>query len=280
MEMVFENSRGKIWLDGGSGHAPFKIRAAEGMGYVNQSAATAEYPFRGGQKTLNRRPAARIITVSFDSRGFGSRRDDELGRIAHDSGRLYINDGAKSVYADCYISALSAAQVYGGESGQYVAQFTCDYPYFKEQAAAVQPLFGRTKLIKKSLRLPAVFSGRIAGSDVYVGGDKEVYPVISVGEIGGDEDFELTVINESTGSELKLRLPAGKYGLITFDLFGGSISCDGGDFTKYLDENSYMSDFYLRRGENRIRITAAGVEAGTAASVSFENEYITAAEDK
>lgn len=280
MEMIFENTEGSIRMDGGNGAAPFKISAAEGLGFINQSASTAEYPFRGGQKTLQRSPSARLITVSLDTAETGRRYDDMLGRIAHDCGRLYVIDGEKSVYADCYISSLSATQVYGRNYGRYVVQFTCDYPYFRDTSPTLCALFERTKLIKDRFSLPSFFSKRLAGSNIFVSGDKEVYPTVTVGSISGDEDFTLEILNETTGKELKMNLPAGEYGLIVFDLFNENISCGGEDFTKYLDDNSYMSDFYLKRGENSVKITAAGIEAGTAASVLFENEYITAREDQ
>ncbi len=280
MEIVFENGFGSIKMNGGGGSAPFRLRAVEGLGYMAQTATAVNYPFRSGQRTISRTPAARIITVSFDAAESGRRYDDMLGKIGHDSGRLYVTDGAKSVYAECYVSNLSAAQIYGSDYGRYTAQFTCDYPYFRDSEPTLRTLFERTALISGKLELPSVFSTRTAGSKVNVTGDKAVYPTVTVGNVSGEENFELVILNETSGNELKLNLPAGKYSLIEFDLFNGSISCGGRDFTVYLDDDCYMSDFLLREGENSLKITAAGLEAGTAASVCFENEYITAREDK
>lgn len=276
MELVFTNSAGSIRMDGGRGGAPYRIRAAEGLGYINRVAVTAQYPLRAGQKTLSRTAAARVITVSFDESEAGRRSEGFLAAVAHDAGRLTINAGGRSVYADCYISAFSSAAVYGGDYGRYTAQFTCDYPYFRDAAPTLRPLFERRELLGRNFVLPTVFSERTVGSDIKVSGDLDVYPSITLGGIAYGEDFVLSLANISTGAELKLKLPAGEYPPIRLDLRTGTVSCGGEDFTKYLDDDSYMSDFYLRRGENSVKITAAGLEAGASASVSFENEYISA----
>lgn len=265
-------------MDGGGGDAPYKIKSAEGLGFMNQAAETAEYPFICGQKTLSRTPSPRLITVSFDSAGAGENSQEALAAAAHDEGRLYISSGGKDIYADCYVSALSKTAVYGKNYERYVIQFTCDYPYFKGKEAKTAALFERTRLLKGSFTLPKLFSKRTVGSYVQVVGDKEVYPVITVGGISREEGFDLVFTNETTGAVLKAALPGGEYRSIVFDLANGTVTCGGEDFTVYLDDESFMSDFYLQRGENRISVTAGGIDVNTSAAVSYEEEYISAAE--
>lgn len=280
MEMIFSNARGSIKMDGGGGSAPFKILAAEGLGYLTQNSSAASYPFTGGQKTLSRSPGARLITLSVEAAEGGANYEGTLAAIAHDGGRLEISHGEKRVYADCYVSNMNVTRAKGREYERYVLQFTCDYPYFRDSVPDSVSLFERKKLINGQFTLPMVFSERITEGTLTVRGDREVFPIISVRGLSYGEEFPLEIVSETTGAALKLLLPAGEYELITFDLWNGRIYCGQNDLTKYLDEESFMSEFYLVRGKNHIEIRAMDVSVNTAASVSFENEYFSAWEDR
>ena len=280
MEMIFTSARGTMKMDGGGGNSPFKILSAEGLGYMAQNASTVSYPFSGGQKTLSRSPGARLITISAEAAEGGANYEGTLAAIAHDSGRLEIIHGEKRVYAQCYISNLNVTRAKGSEYERYVLQFTCDYPYFRESVPDRVSLFERKKLLTGKFTLPMVFSERITEGRLTVRGDRDVYPHISVRGLSYDEEFPLEIVSETTGAVLRLVLPAGKYELITFDLWNGRIYCGQNDLTKYLDDESFMSDFYLVRGENHIEIRAMDVSVNTSASVSFENEYFSAWEDR
>lgn len=278
MELIFENERGTIKMDGGKGDAEYKIKSSEGLGFINQSVTAEEYYFLLGQKTVARSPLPRLITVSFDCGEAGKSCEGELARIVHDKGRLYIRDKGKKVYADAYVSSLGKTTVYGKNYERYVIQFTCDYPYFRDEDTKVCGLFERIEFIKNIFTLPMIFSKRTVGQDIFIGGDKDVYPIITIGGISGEEEFRLLLTNESTGAALELDLPKGKYGIIEYNLREGKITCGGEDFTTYLSDESYMSDFYLQRGENKIRITAGGINVNSAASIIYEEEYISALE--
>ncbi len=278
MEMIFENAAGSVRLDGGRGGAPFRIRAAEGLGYMSMTAATAEYPRRAGQKTITRTAGARIITLSFDDAAAGANTEGVLARIFHGEGRLTVVSGAKRVHADCYASAMSAQQRFGTDFGRYTVQLTCDYPYFKGETR-LAPLFGREKLIKAGFSLPSILSRRTEGNKVSVGGDADIYPRLLLGNLSSAEEFTLEALNETTGAALRLNLPAGSYPSIEADLAEGSISCGGKDLTRYLDEDIYMSDFLLSRGENSLKIKAEGLTGEAWATVEFEEEYVSALEE-
>ena len=272
MKVTFKNALGAIEMDGGTGSAAFKILSVEG---ITQNAASIAYPFTAGQKTLSRSAGARLITLTAEAAAGGVNYEGTVAAIAHDSGRLEIFHGNKSVYAQCYVSGLSVTRAKGGEYERYVFHFTCDYPYFRDMQMGTAALFQRKKLLKGSFTLPKVFSERTTGGTVNVSGDRNVYPTIYVRGLSYEDEFPLALHNETTGAELKLLLPAGEYELIIFDLREGKISC-GGDLTKYLDDGSFMSDFYLAKGLNRIDIKAMDVSVNTSASVSFENEYYSA----
>ena len=280
MEIIFRNALGAIEMDGGSGTAPFKILGAEGLGYLTQSVKTTAYPFMAGQRTLSRSPGARLVTLSAEAAEGGANYEGTVAAIAHESGRLEIIHGEKRVYADCYVSALNVTRAKGGEYERYVFQFTCDYPYFRDMNAGAVSLFRRNKLVKGSFVLPKVFSERVTGGTVTVKGDREVYPTVCVRGLSYETEFPLELENTATGARLKLTLPAGEYELITFDLRNGRISCGEKDLSKYLDENSFMSDFYLLKGENRIEVRAMDLSVNTSASVSCESEYYSAWEDR
>ncbi|MGN1097952.1 MAG: hypothetical protein ACI4SS_03535, partial [Clostridia bacterium] len=272
------NDRGSIRMDGGGGSAPIKIRSVDGLGYVTQNTATAVYPFIGGQKTISRTPGARLITVSADAEEGGKSFEGKLSSIAHDSGVLYITDGERKVYAESYVSNLSTTRAYGKDYERYIFQFTCDYPYFRDSVPTLSSLFERRRLLENTFTLPTVFSERVTDRVIMVSGDKEVYPKITVGGISLETESPLVIVNETTGAELNMLLPAGDYGLIVFDLWEGKITADGEDITRYLDDESYMSDFCLARGENKLKITAMDAALNTSSAVYFENEYFSALE--
>lgn len=279
MELIFENEKGRIEMDGGKGNFPYKIKSIEGLGFINQSASVQEFPFLYGQKTVCRSPMARLITVSFDCGEAGKACEGELSKISHDEGKLYIKCNEKSVYADCYVSSLGKSTTYKNGYEGYVIQFTCDYPYFFSEETKVYNLFARKELIKNSFVLPMIFSERTVGQNIFLEGDKEVYPTISVGKVGNESDFAIVLKNESTGAVLSLTMPAKEYELIKFDLREGKVSSCKEDLTSCLDDESYMSEFFLRPGENKICITAGGIDVNSSAIISFEEEYISALEE-
>lgn len=279
MEMIFTGAAGTVRMDGGGGNAPIKILNAEGLGFLTQRAVTAACPFIGGQRTLSRLPGARLITVSAEAAESGVNYEGALAAIVYESGRLEIAHGGRRVYAECYVSDLKVTRARGGDFERYVFQFTCDYPYFRDCVPSGTGLFQRTKLIKNSFTLPTVFSKRVTGGELNVSGDRDVLPKITVSGLDNEEEFPLEIVNETTGASLKLNLPAGEYGLIVFDLHNGRIYCGQQELTGYLDENSFMSDFYLIRGNNRLNVKAMDVSVNTSASVTFENEYFSAWED-
>ncbi len=279
MEMTFTGAGAPVRMDGGGGGAPFKILNVEGLGFLPQNAVTAAYPFLEGQRTLSRSPGARLITVSAEAARGGINYEGKLAAAVHDPGRLEIVHGGRRVYADCYVSDLAVTRALGGQFERYVFQFTCDYPYFRDSVSSGTSLFRKENYIKGRFTLPMVFSGRVTGGLVRVGGDRDVLPLITVNGLVGEEELTLEIVNGTTGAVLKLTLPAGEYGPVVFDLRNGRIYSGQEDLTKYLDENSFMSDFYLVRGDNRIDIRAMDVSVNTSASVSFENEYYSAWED-
>lgn len=280
MEMIFTTAGGSFKMDGGGGDGPLKILSAEGLGFVAQRARTATSPFAPGQKTLSRTPGARLITVSAEAAEGGVSHEGSLAAAVHEAGRLEIAHGGRRVYADCYVSDLSVTRAKGGEFERYVFQFTCDYPYFRDSAPTLVSLFERKRLLKGKFTLPMVFSKRAVGGRPVVTGDRAVLPKITVGGLRGEGEIPLEIVNETTGATLRLVLPAGDYEPVIFDLREGRIYSGGQELTKYLDEDSFMSDFYLVLGENRLNIRALDLSVNTAALVSFENEYLSPWEDK
>lgn len=280
MEMIFTGPGGSFKMDGGGGDAPLKILSAEGLGFLAQKAVTAANPFAGGQLTLSRSPVARLITVAAEAAESGVNYEGTVAALVHGAGRLETVHGNRRVYADCYVSDMSVTRAKGGEFERYVFQFTCDYPYFRDSVPVSAALFKRKKLIKNSFTLPAVFSERTTGGELNVTGDRAVLPRIYVGGLSGGEEIPLEIVNETTGAVLRMTLPPGNYGPVILDLWKGRIYSDGRELTKYLDEESFMSDFYLTPGKNRLNIRAMDVSVNTEASVSFENEYLSAWEDR
>ncbi len=279
MEMIFTGAGSAVRMDGGGGGAPLKILKTEGLGFLPQNAVTASYPFLSGQRTLSRSPGARLITVSAEAARGGVSHEGAIAAAVHYPGRLEIVHGGRRVYAECYVSGMDVTRAVGGQFERYVFQFTCDYPYFRDSVPSGTSLFRRENYIKGRFTLPKVFSGRVTGGLVRVTGDREVLPRITVNGLDGGDGLPLEIVNATTGAALRLDLPAGEYGPVVFDLWNGRIYSGQTDLTKYLDEDSFMSDFYLVRGDNRLEIKAMDVSVNTSASVTFENEYYSAWED-
>lgn len=231
-------------------------------------------------------------------------------KILNEPGTMLISDGCRTRK----ITARCVEAVQGERHGGYVIfamQFVCDYPYFEDKKTKTIPLFkvekllgGTTrwytekkeeyedekdrKLLSESIesgkfKLPCMFTRRTSNANVINLGDVDTEPIIRV-SLGGNADDgtngafgTLVINNESTKQSIELNLQnTEKITTVTLDIPNRKIySQDNQNLIHYLSPSSFLSDFWLKKGQNQISVLNNMSEFCTVVC-EFSNKYVEA----
>lgn len=267
MEIQFENKRGILRFFGGGSAGDWHILEVEGLGLPPLNVQTITYYGENGQETVNKRLSGRTITMTVEVKG---KDRNERAAIVSKALKILALDGVLSVrtfrerVADCYLKSCTEG-ARDGNFRKYVLQFVCDSPYFRDKEATEISLFKRADLLTDGFIIGegVVLTNRIAGGKISNNSDERIRGVITLAS--GSNTESVSVINKTVGAVLKLNVEAEK--LYTIDLDSRTITdADGSDCLGILDENCFMSDFYLEEGINEIEVTA---DEGTASDMSM-----------
>lgn len=279
-KVIFENDTGRLCLSGGGDEA-WRITNISGLGMSTKNFQTVSYFAEAGQKTINERREARIITIAGDvcSGDSGAvRKISQAVKILDCPGWLTIraNGLVRRIWARC--SGFEEGENYGAFR-KFAMQFCCDCPYFEEVGNDSIALFKKTKEIKNTFTLPKVFSSRTSNGIVVNRGDVEAEPVFNIyfgAETAEGEPVTLTIYNETTKSKLIMSLypKAGYY--VTVDISKRKIYNDSGEsLIASLSDDSSLSRFILQKGTNIISVTS-DVETSLSIVCIFTNRYLEA----
>lgn len=274
MYITFASENGKIVMGSGT---DIGIIALDGVGLADRSRSTAVYADTDGQALLSETTDARTITVKGDikSREIGAVLT-RMARVLYQSGDLFLRFDAKKrrIGAECVLFELSERQ---GEYQPFTVQFICDYPYFSDFAPTQTNILDVNKKLKSPFVLPCVFSTRYSQSSILNKGDINTEPKLIISALtSGGGDGGIVIENKSTGASITLNYSPARGEVITADIENRSIkSSVAGDIVYSLDNDSYLSDLYLKRGENILSVTnQCGGEINV--SCEFSNRYAEA----
>lgn len=308
--ITYQNDNGRLDFNGGGGHRPWRILEMDGLGLTGKSLNTAAYPSSVGQRTLSETVSARTISIQCDVNSitgyYGSARSNQWEiskalKILNKPGILLIRDGHRTRKINARCVEASQGERYGGYA-VFAMQFVCDYPYFEDQETKTIPIFKLESLIGSGTRwyledgqlkseaietgtfkLPCMFSRRISEANVINIGDVDTEPIIKIhmqGDTYNGTDGEvgtLVIHNESTKQDIVLNLQeAEDVTEVIVDIPNRKIySQDKKNLIHYLSPTSFLSDFWLQKGQNLIKVDNY-LSNSCSVECEFSNKYVEA----
>lgn len=291
LHITYQNDIGKLDFKGGNGRHSWRILEIEGLGLTSKSFNTAQYPATIGQRTLSETIGARTISIQCDVNSIASHYGNtpsnrwEISKalkILNEPGTLLISDGTRVRK----ISARCVEAVQGERHGGYVVfamQFVCDYPYFEDKETTKVPLFKVEHLLKSTFTLPCMFTRRTTKANVINIGDVDTEPIIRIRLNGGTYNGTagtpgtLVIRNETTKQEIELNLQdAESTKEVIVDIPNRKIySQDNKNLIHHLAPTSFLSDFWLQKGQNLIGVDNY-ISESCVVECEFSNKYIEA----
>lgn len=310
LHITYQNDIGKLDFKGGCGRHAWRILEIDGLGIAPKSFNTAQYPATVGQRTLSETIGARTISIQCDVNSIKSQYGGTQSnrweiskalKILNEPGTLLIFDGFRTRK----INARCVEAVQGERYGGYVVfamQFVCDYPYFEDKNTQTVPLFKVEPLLGSNTRwylengqltsegvesgkftLPCMFTRYISRANVINIGDVDTEPIIRIRLNGGTytgtagTPGTLIIHNESTKQEIELNLQeAGDTTEVIVDIPNRKIySQDNKNLIHHLSPTSFLSDFWLQKGENLISVDNY-ISESSLVECDFSNKYIEA----
>lgn len=295
----YENDIGTLRFNGGSEYEPWKVIDIEGLGLASKSFNSVSYPTHIGQSTLSETVGSRTITIRCDVHSHNGNQHEisKALKILNEPGHLVLRTG----YTTRKIEARCTAAEQGERHGNYqvfVLQFVCDYPYFEDQKTTVIPIFQVENLIGSGTRwycnenneitsemiepgtfkLPCMFSLLTTDADVLNLGDVNTEPVIIITMLGdiytGSNAGVLKIENTTTNQKLELSFQANDGDVITIDVPKRRIyNQKEKNLISSLSEDSFLSDFWLKKAKNHILVTN-NITVSCTVVCKYSNKYI------
>ncbi len=291
LHITYQNENGKLDFKGGCGRHAWRILEIVGLGIAPKSFNTAQYPATVGQRTLSETIGARTISIQCDVNSIASHYGGTSSnrweiskalKILNEPGTLLISDGVRirKINARC-VEAVQGER-YGGYS-VFAMQFVCDYPYFEDKETSKVPLFKVENLLDGTFVLPCMLTRRITKANVVNIGDVDTEPIIRISLNGGTYNGTagtpgtLIIRNETTKQEIELNLQDAENTTgVTIDIPNRKIySQDNKNLIHHLAPTSFLSDFWLQKGQNEICVDNY-ISESCVVECEFSNKYVEA----
>lgn len=274
MLIEFKNDLGKIVL---GSNRETRIIEVDGVGLAPKTRNTVNYAGIVGQNKLSETVNARTITIKGDIKSSSPQNIlTRMIRILNNSGTLILRVGSKRrcISAECTNFDISDRN---SAYQPFILQFICDYPYFSDITQTNIYIFEVEKRLKTTFTLPCVFSERIIKQDIYNSGDVICEPIFEITALTGSEKSgNITIENTTTAQQITLNYTLSEGEVITVDIENRKITSDkNADIIYSLDDDSYLSDFWLEKGSNVISVTN-GSGGEISVICKFCNKYIEA----
>lgn len=251
----------------------FALREIDGIGIANKNFTVISLYNEAGRQTINTRDEERYVTLSVDARcGEDFQSDFEtLTAVLDGEFTMEIHtDISRKITARCENFAIGARH---GIFRELTMQFVCDFPYFTDLFPTVKSVHSRENLVNLKTKPPAVLTKRTSNADIGYEGGVKTAPTFEV-DIISDGCESIVIKNETHNEKIQLDYAAEKGEKITLNLAEGTVfSSDGADLAEYLSNDTFLEDFYLHPGENRINVTCGGDSLACAVSCSYLNRY-------
>ena len=310
LHITYQNENGTLDFKGGNGHNSWRILEIDGLGLAPKSYSTAHYPTRIGQHTLSETPEARTISIQCDIHSiqgcYGSAQSNRMEitkalKILNEPGILLISDGYRTRKINAYCAEALQGERHGGYT-VFAVQFVCDYPYFEDKDTKKVPIFKVDHLLGSGIRwhisngqltshdidkgtfmLPCLVTRYVTKANVMNIGDVDTEPIIKIFLNGGaytgtvGTPGTLVIHNESTKQQIELNLKdADGITEVIVDIPNRRIySQDNKNLIHHLAPTSFLSDFWVQKGQNLIGVDNY-ISESCVVTCEFTNKYIEA----
>lgn len=276
MRLKFENKLGTVEMSGG-GNDAIRITGISGLGVPAYERRTfTSYDFDGSVESVRRLPA-RLITVGGDILGDAYAVSDMLRVLSEPCTMTIISPDFERIV---YVSACEAAikeknKTFTG----FALSLTCDDPYFYDAEATETGLYVREKLITSETTLPAMFCKRETRTSIYVSGDRDIEPVITImGNRNFDEtEGRIVIENKLTGAVFTLLYVPETGEIITVDVLKRTITSDiNGNIIGCISDDSFLSELVIGQEGAVFVTTGYGAAGNIGAYISYRNKHLEA----
>ena len=276
MRLKFISNQKHIEFDG-TGESGCSVISVSGLEGISKKYRTVKYISVPGQITISERVLPREIVITGDIYLKNSRPFSDYCIFFAEKGELHIFSGTarkKIAYKPVYFKQVD-------KKGDYVLfelKIVCDFPYFSDSVNNSIDIYKRVDKVTGAFTLPKVFTERTTRADIMNMGQVECEPVITlVCDTSGVFSEGIHIKNESTGKKLVILSNMQQGETIVLDVKNRSI-------TSNLRQNCYgilsgecaLSDFLLKKGENKIAIENKNDGETVKGSIYFENLYTEA----
>ena len=272
----YKNSLGTVEMFGDS-RGDLRITAIEGLGLVEREYETAVYSGYDGQETLNSRAVARCITLAVEicsQNAPGVMRD--VLTVLSCEGTLFVENENINRRIECSrVQCPDATRVMKGQISTFAVQFTCDNPFFEDGADTVAPLYQRVKLLESPFSLETMFGDIVLGAEILISGHISVEPCLTLYYPTALEGVEnITVTNESTGAFVSLDYAPQNDDTVVIDIKNRRVTSSVcGNLISKLSDDSFLGDFVLVRGINRLSVDVGQVTSDFTIECRYSNLY-------
>ena len=276
MRIIYKNEMGSITICGG-GEGDWRMISVHGLGLAPKAYTAVRYAGTDGCETIGETVNPRTVTVSGDVRNTAVRRRElsRAARVFNRRGVLTVINGAVRRRIHCHVTRFEAEDR-NAAAVPFILQFSADDPAFFDVEASIVPVFRREDLIVSPFTLPKMFSRCTTAADVINLGDLQCEPALYIygsAANGGASGGSIAVTNGATAQEIVLNTGVLPGETILIDIPKRRITSDmRGDLMGYLCGSSYLADFWLEPGVNRI--TAQSSDADTVMVCEFTGRYI------
>ena len=263
----YKNDVGTLFI--GGGNAVWNATDVTGLGMVDKNVTSVTFSGEHGRLTTDAVYRERTITITGDITADNLTGEIEraVSILSHE-GDIVIN-GKRVIHANS-VSFPDPNRC--GRFAKFTFQFVCDTPFFGETDDISVPVLGAYDNLTESFTLPMAFSSITTYGQIDVKGESETSPIIYITNLGDEIHDNITLINESTGKRISLNHFPEKYETVEIDIDKRSVKGSRGEnLIHCLTPETRLSEFYLIRGENKIRLENNFENVNVAAK--YKNRY-------
>lgn len=247
----YKNEFGTLLIGGGK-NGVWNATDVTGLGMVDKNVTSVTFSGEHGRLTTDAVLKERTITISGDilSDDMSAEIERAVSILSHE-GDIVIN-GYRTIHCE-NVSFPDPKRI--GRFAKFTIQFICDMPYFTETDMINIPVLSVDNLLAEDFTLPMVFSAITTQGQIDIKGESETAPIIYITNLGDETSGRITLINETTGKRISLDYFPQKYEIVEIDIDKRSVYGDvAGNILHRLTPETRLSEFYLKYGENKLRL--------------------------
>lgn len=264
-EILFSSDAGTIKIAGGT-NPLLLLSFTEGLSLPEKEVSAAVFKNVAGQKLISLRDKPRKITFE------GTVVNNNLN-IA----KLLYSDGTLTIRTDRMTRTISARCTYITDyttSGSIKLIFECDSPYFHDGTDLKVQVYSRIELVRTPFTLPCVFTKRIREGNCKNESPVKCEPEIIIRNMGKNVINSFKVINTDTGASIEMDFAVNPGDTISINIGKRTvISGTGENLLAYLKDTCYLHEFFLKPGDNLIKLEAVD---GLECEVIYNTNYTEA----